>query len=750
MFPDLARRMLLALLVLAALTGWGLHLFKGDPTERNSAQAVELEQQLQSLQSQYDELQSDHDSLIMERTALLTLNENLQQSASLTTNGEVQNGLPGGNIARFPYTPNEYLRTRLNQARKQLRYHRSQKELSAAALSEAQRDNDVLMQRLQSELSAKANEHEMQLTEQANQHAVVRDNYEQTIELLEEQLGQAEAQAALLSDVRTAVTQLEQQLDATNLDHQLVVRENERLATRVAEQSERHNEARTLYEQAIEALADKLEQAVAVISATDATGGQQMAVSNGSSTTTSEESTAAESIPAATVATDQSSSVQQQPQETMSESANARVVQDCPQDRSIQVQQQLSQLQEMLKVAQVRAALPESMAGDDEDSNNQVLDQLLSLQQQLNQSQIMLETVQSDAVLLESEFSSVALANCQDPDRLQSLEQQLSQLHDKLKTAQSEAEIANLESARAGSLQSKDRQRIVELQQQLSELQEMLRVAQANAVPESSDTRAAEVSVDNDQDSSMRLQQQLSDLQAMLEESEEQGIPLKLAQDRITVLDQQLQQEQQENRSLQQALSELSDQVDVLKLESASAQERTQNMETMTQAINEENRRFGELINQLQDNLGLTIAEKNTQISAIQSAYTVIEYSTDILFESGSAELSATGRQVLKNFSATLDQEEFVDRIVSIEGHTDNVPIKGSLADLYPTNWELSFARAASATRLIIEQGIAEDRIRAVGYGSSRPVATNDTDEGRAANRRIEVHLVPELNIVRN
>jgi chemotaxis protein MotB len=82
---------------------------------------------------------------------------------------------------------------------------------------------------------------------------------------------------------------------------------------------------------------------------------------------------------------------------------------------------------------------------------------------------------------------------------------------------------------------------------------------------------------------------------------------------------------------------------------------------------------------------------------------------------------------------------------LSVEGHTDNVPIQTAR---YPSNWELSSARAARVTRKLIEQGVAADRIRAIGYGDTRPRSENDSAEGRAKNRRVTFVLQVETEPV--
>ena len=118
-----------------------------------------------------------------------------------------------------------------------------------------------------------------------------------------------------------------------------------------------------------------------------------------------------------------------------------------------------------------------------------------------------------------------------------------------------------------------------------------------------------------------------------------------------------------------------------------------------------------------------------------------ITVASEILFPSGSAELSREGVDVLRKVAnaANKTQDE-----VKVEGHTDNDPIAPVLAQYYPTNWELSTARAAVAVRTLEATGmVPANRLSAVGYGDSRPVAPNDTPEGKAKNRRVEIIFSP-------
>ena len=108
-----------------------------------------------------------------------------------------------------------------------------------------------------------------------------------------------------------------------------------------------------------------------------------------------------------------------------------------------------------------------------------------------------------------------------------------------------------------------------------------------------------------------------------------------------------------------------------------------------------------------------------------------LELETDILFPSGSATISPAALPVLDSIAEIL--EPFPNPI-RVEGHTDNVPIATAA---FPSNWELSAARAANVVRLFQNSGVAPDRLAAIGLGPYRPVADNDSTEGRNLNRRV-------------
>lgn len=112
----------------------------------------------------------------------------------------------------------------------------------------------------------------------------------------------------------------------------------------------------------------------------------------------------------------------------------------------------------------------------------------------------------------------------------------------------------------------------------------------------------------------------------------------------------------------------------------------------------------------------------------------------DILFASGSTSLNQSGIEVLRKVAKQIQK---LGHRVEIQGHTDNVPIRASAASRYPTNWELAAARASVVVRLLASEGVDPTLLSAVSYGEFKPVASNDTPEGRLRNRRIEIRLEP-------
>ena len=113
-----------------------------------------------------------------------------------------------------------------------------------------------------------------------------------------------------------------------------------------------------------------------------------------------------------------------------------------------------------------------------------------------------------------------------------------------------------------------------------------------------------------------------------------------------------------------------------------------------------------------------------------------------VLFKSGHSSITANGRVSLKKVAEAL--EDMKGYAIRISGHTDNIPIAMNHRDRFPSNWELSSARAAAVVRYFVEElGWDGSRLQAIGHSYFQPIAGNDTKEGRAQNRRVEISVIP-------
>jgi len=149
---------------------------------------------------------------------------------------------------------------------------------------------------------------------------------------------------------------------------------------------------------------------------------------------------------------------------------------------------------------------------------------------------------------------------------------------------------------------------------------------------------------------------------------------------------------------------------------------RSQDLARLTEQLGEAARRLG--------------AVSGIQIRSDEESITV-SLADNLLFDSGSADLRPGSQAVLSAVAAVLRE---MPNQLRIEGHTDNVPVNNPE---YPTNWELSAARATAVARYLIEQeGIPPERISIAGFADSRPIADNSTPEGRALNRRADIVIL--------
>jgi chemotaxis protein MotB len=209
-----------------------------------------------------------------------------------------------------------------------------------------------------------------------------------------------------------------------------------------------------------------------------------------------------------------------------------------------------------------------------------------------------------------------------------------------------------------------------------------------------------------------------------------------------TTLQKQLDDDTQLVTTLKQRLEKLGQNVDSL------VKERSQ----LTQAMNDTAARLEELRKQkvAADARAATyhelIAKLRTMIDAgqlkvvVRHGRMIIALPTDILFDSGRTEVKPIGKAALAAVAQVL--ATVPDRDFLVAGHTDNVPIK---TELFPSNWELSTRRAVEVVHYLVAQGMKPTVLAAAGYGEFDPIATNDTLEHRAQNRRIEIVLQPNI-----
>lgn len=145
-------------------------------------------------------------------------------------------------------------------------------------------------------------------------------------------------------------------------------------------------------------------------------------------------------------------------------------------------------------------------------------------------------------------------------------------------------------------------------------------------------------------------------------------------------------------------------------------------------------------IENLKSRLEQELNESRVEISQLKNQMTVIKLTSEVLFSSGSAEIKPAGEKVLSIIAETLNT--YPHRAISVEGHTDNVPVLNKAR--YESNWELSAARGLAAVNYFQQNNqVDPKRLKVVGYGQYHPVASNETAEGRKLNRRIEIRMLP-------
>ena len=273
-----------------------------------------------------------------------------------------------------------------------------------------------------------------------------------------------------------------------------------------------------------------------------------------------------------------------------------------------------------------------------------------------------------------------------------------------------------------------------------AQLQQQLAGLQQNLDQEATERKAAE--------------QQATELQSRLDGLEKENGQLNSelgnVRGQITDLEQKLANgsasAREEIAKLQKQASELEgNAARIAKEREQLRQEQSQLATTLEQerlAKEEEIKRLTRTQEELSKSLQDEISKGNITIQQVRDRLT-INMVDRVLFDSGQAQVKPAGVKVLKQVSDVLNK--ISDKQIRIEGHTDNVPISSKLQDRFKTNWELSTARATTVVRYLIDQGgVDRQYLSAVGYADTHPLASNDSEEGRSSNRRIEIVLYPK------
>ncbi|MFT4978652.1 MAG: chemotaxis protein MotB [Myxococcota bacterium] len=222
------------------------------------------------------------------------------------------------------------------------------------------------------------------------------------------------------------------------------------------------------------------------------------------------------------------------------------------------------------------------------------------------------------------------------------------------------------------------------------------------------------------------LQGELSSMSTALSDLSARG---RQSQSQKAELEAQLSRLQQRSAATEVAAAAAQDRIAALKAEATR-------LAAEKEALEQKTEEYGALVAGLKaeiDSGQITISELSGKLT--------VQVSNALLFDSGSTTLKAEGQAALGKVAGVL--QSVADREIRVEGHTDNVPVRAGAA--FADNWTLSALRAREVVVLLTAQGVSPTRVAVVGYGDQRPVASNDTAEGRAANRRTEIVLAPRL-----
>jgi chemotaxis protein MotB len=203
---------------------------------------------------------------------------------------------------------------------------------------------------------------------------------------------------------------------------------------------------------------------------------------------------------------------------------------------------------------------------------------------------------------------------------------------------------------------------------------------------------------------------------------------------------------QGQQAALEQQLRELQQQKTTLENDRAALERDQAKLRAQNEALESQRVQLLNASKQSQSRYDALLADLNQEVQKGQlqvrryKDMLTVDVAEQLFFDSGRAALKETGKEVLKKVADAIKSYE--DKAIRVVGHTDNVPITGGLQKVFPSNWELSVARASTVVRFLQDSGIAPERLIATGRAEYAPVAPNDSPEGRQKNRRIEITLI--------
>jgi chemotaxis protein MotB len=207
----------------------------------------------------------------------------------------------------------------------------------------------------------------------------------------------------------------------------------------------------------------------------------------------------------------------------------------------------------------------------------------------------------------------------------------------------------------------------------------------------------------------------------------------------ITALQTQKTGLEKDKTDLTQKVSSLEQQVSSLEQQSAAGKQQIASLQQEKASLVSSSQQTQKQYEALVQGLSKEVQKGQLQVRQYKNMLAV-DLAEQIFFDSGRATLKPEGKKILKKVGEAL--KGYDNKIIRVVGHTDNVPVAPSLQKIYPSNWELSVARATNVVRYLQEVGVPPELMIPSGRSEYDPVAPNDTPEGRQKNRRIEIMLI--------